>query len=155
MREPCCEAREKHGHALSSGQSRAYNTWSAMRSRCRNKNNKAYHHYGGRGIKVCEEWENSFVSFLGDMGEPPKDMQIDRIDTNGDYSQRNCRWVTSKENNENRKDTVYMTLFGITRKRVEWARRLGIDRGLLKNRTYTLGWTDQKALLTPVKRWLP
>jgi hypothetical protein len=73
-----------------------------MIQRCTNKNNKQYHGYGGRGIKVCDRWAKSFLSFLEDMGERPfKTAQIDRIDNDGNYEPNNCRWVTRKENVRN------------------------------------------------------
>lgn len=80
-----------------------YNIWQGIRARCYNPNEPAYHNYGGRGIKVCERWINSFENFYADMGDRPKDLQIDRINNDGDYDPSNCRWVTPKENSNNRR----------------------------------------------------
>lgn len=81
-----------------------YNTWKAMRNRCNNPNYHAYHRYGGRGIKVCERW-NDFNNFIEDMGPKPLiDAQIDRVDNDGHYTPHNCVWVTPKENCNNRKN---------------------------------------------------
>ncbi len=91
----------RHGHASRHGKSRAYVRWEAMRARCYKKNWPEYHRYGGRGITVCEHWQ-SFANFLADMGEPPIDMQLDRIDNDGNYEPKNCRWVTRLENCRNR-----------------------------------------------------
>lgn len=80
-----------------------YKTWHNMKQRCCNEKANAYHRYGGRGISVCESWKNSFKSFYADMGNKPfKGAQIDRIDNDGDYEPSNCRWVTHKENCQNR-----------------------------------------------------
>lgn len=75
-----------------------YPTWSSMKARCYNKNNNRYKHYGGRGIKVCDRWKNSFKNFLEDMGEKPsKNHSLDRINVNGNYEPENCKWATGSE----------------------------------------------------------
>lgn len=78
-----------------------YKVWSAMLHRCNNPNATYYNHYGGRGISVCERW-HKFVCFLEDMGERPDGLTLDRIDNNAGYAPENCRWVTHKENCNNR-----------------------------------------------------
>lgn len=80
-----------------------YSAWKSMRNRCNNPNYHSYHRYGGRGIKVCDRW-NNFNNFIEDIGTAPdKNYQLDRIDNNDDYKPNNCRWVTPKENANNRK----------------------------------------------------
>jgi hypothetical protein len=80
-----------------------YRAWSAMKDRCDNSNHRYFQDYGGRGIKVCEHWK-SFENFLLDIGERPSPKHsLDRIDVNGDYEPKNCRWTTSLEQTRNRR----------------------------------------------------
>lgn len=74
-----------------------------MKNRCYNKNVIQYKDYGGRGIRVCEKWKNDFISFYNDVGEPPEDMSLDRIDNNGNYEPSNVKWSTIKEQTRNRR----------------------------------------------------
>jgi hypothetical protein len=81
-----------------------YNSWENMKQRCYNPNNPRYNDWGGRGIKVCDEWNNSFETFLKDMGmKPGEDYSIDRIDVNGNYEPSNCRWADSVTQNNNKR----------------------------------------------------
>lgn len=87
-----------------------YGVYSSMLQRCYNEKDPAYENYGGRGIKVCDKWLNNFDTFLQDMGgKPTPNHSIDRIDVNGDYEPLNCKWSTSKEQNNNKRYTKLLT----------------------------------------------
>lgn len=84
-----------------------YQCWQNLKGRCLNKNVKNYPSYGGRGIKVCERWMNSFKNFLDDMGsKPSKSHSIDRVNNDGNYEPNNCRWATSKEQAGNKRNMI-------------------------------------------------
>ena len=90
------------------GQSRTkeYKAWISMKSRCYDANYENFASYGGRGIKVCERWLNSFENFLADMGlKPNENYSLDRIEVNENYEPLNCRWATEKEQSFNKRNT--------------------------------------------------
>lgn len=100
--------------------------WSAMKTRCSNKNTLSYRWYGGRGISVCKSWQESFMAFYNDMGECPKGMTLDRIDVNGNYEPSNCRWATTEQQANNKTNTIYITANGQKKTMKEWANELNI-----------------------------
>lgn len=143
--------RTKHGHQIGGKQSRTYNTWRKMIDRCTNKNHKAYHHYGGRGIKIHEEWF-TFLNFLNDMGERPINKTLDRIDNNGNYEPSNCRWATKKQQSRNTRTVKKLLFNNIERPLTEWAEIVGINASTINSRLLQYNWSINKALTTPVKK---
>jgi hypothetical protein len=104
-----------------------------MLSRCRNKTNKKYPRYGGRGIRVCDRWK-SFKNFLSDMGERPKNHSIDRIDNNVDYTPDNCRWATVKQQANNTSTNIKISYKGKTMTVSEWSDFTGIKYATIWSR---------------------
>lgn len=140
-------------HSYKHGQCRAqiYHIWGGMIDRCYNPISPYYHHYGGRGIKVCDSWRD-FNNFYADMGDvPEKGLSLDRIDTNGIYEPSNCRWANVVQQNRNRRNNTRLSCFGVTKCLEEWAIELGIDSRTLSWRKCQ-GWPDEKILTTPLRK---
>lgn len=130
-----------------------YRRYYHILERCYNPNNKSYGRYGGRGIKVCDEWRNNYQAFedwcLSNGYE--KNLAIDRIDNDGDYSPENCRFVTLQENNQKRRTTKWYTINGVTKNLQQWCDEYGISRSAVNTRLQ-YGWTIEDALSKPTKK---
>lgn len=111
-------------HGMS--RTRTSKSWEGMRQRCNNSNNADFPRYGGRGIRVCERWDESFDNFFADMGECPAGMSIERIDNDGNYEPGNCRWASKREQASNRRTSRFVTAHGMTLTIKEWATLLGL-----------------------------
>lgn len=148
----------KHGEGSNGKETPEYQTWAAMLSRCNNPNHKAFAHYGGRGITVCERWK-VYQNFLADMGRrPDASYSIDRIDNSLGYSPENCRWTDAKTQMNNRrpahldKTTSVHRLFehqGQARKVIEWLSIVGISQNTYRQRIRD-GKTVGEAIFTPL-----
>lgn len=127
----CAEANMKHGDSARGRMTPEYRTWSNMIDRCERPGNSQYRDWGGRGIKVCSRWRESFAAFLEDMGRKPTPKHsIDRINNDGDYEPGNCRWATSAEQSRNRRNSVYIG----GRLLVDVAKEMGIKAWVLRAR---------------------
>lgn len=128
-----------------------YACWRAMKTRCYNKANPGYRHYGARGIAVCDRWRESFDNFLKDMGKRPSAKHsIDRINVNGNYEPTNCRWATQLVQMQNTRVSRVVELRGERRSVSYWARTIGVSAQTIYRRL-NRGITDPEAILSPLK----
>ena len=141
---------------------RVYKTWESMKARCYNKNDNKYKKYGGRGIKVCDEWlgENGVKSFAEwayangfDENKHQKEQSIDRINVDGDYEPNNCRFVNAKVQANNKTNTVFLEYQGKRKSLQEWSDELGIAESTIRWRI-SKGYSAEKALTTKVRKTL-
>lgn len=132
---------------------RIYVIWSGMKRRCYNPHDLSYKYYGGRNIKVCDQWKDDFVSFYQwamDNGYRD-DLTIDRIDVDGDYTPCNCRWIPRKEQVNNKRDNHYVTIGGVTKRITEWCAVSPVSTTTIYERIRS-GMDIEKAILTPDRR---
>lgn len=126
----CLKGNHKHGRAYSS----EYRIWRAMRDRCYNSKNQDFHRYGGRGISVCERWQD-FEAFFADMGERPSTRHsIDRIDNDKGYYKENCRWATPIEQSRNTRSNKMVSFLDKTQCVAAWAEEFCIPDHKLRHR---------------------
>lgn len=132
-------------HGLSN--TRIHSIWNGMLQRCNNPNNPRYHQYGGRGIKVCEEW-HSFKNFLNDMGIPPEGKSLDRINIDGNYEPSNCRWATQFEQSNNMRKNTRLRFNDQVLTLSEISNVTGINKATLRKRIVR-HWPYQKLFNFP------
>ena len=130
---------------------RLYKAWTNMRNRCNWEKDREYQHYGGRGITVCDEWQNSFEPFMKwALSHGYNDtLTIDRINVDGNYEPDNCRWITRKEQNNNMTSNVRLTYKGVTHNLTEWSQITGIKYQTLQGRIRR-GWKVEDVLFRPI-----
>ena len=141
-----------HGHS-GNGKNRkrspTYQSWQNMISRCTQPSNPAFEHYKKRKITVCDQWRD-FKYFLADMGERPEGMTLDRIDNNGNYEPKNCRWATKREQANNRITNNVFLYSGKEYTLADLARTTGTSKDTLRVRLVRPGgWTVKDAVETP------
>jgi hypothetical protein len=115
-----------------------------MKNRCEQPEHVMYKHYGARGIKVCERWEQ-FENFYSDMGPRPDGLTLERNDNEKGYSLSNCRWATQTEQANNKRTNIYLEKDGETHSIAVWSRKLGLNRHTLYTR-YHRGWAPEEIL---------
>lgn len=128
QKQRASEAKTKHGK--SGEDNRLYRIWKGIKERCFNSNARYYSNYGGRGISICDEWRNEYLAFEAwALSHGYQDhLTIDRIDVNGNYEPDNCRWVSMKEQCNNRRNNNYISFNGKTQTAAQWADELGVER---------------------------
>lgn len=143
------ELNTRHGES----HTKLHKVWRNMRYRCFNPNSKSYEDYGGRGITICEEW-NVFEKFrdwaLKNGYE--ETLTIDRIDVDGNYCPENCRWVSEKKQQNNKRNNNYITFNGNTHTIKEWSEITGIGWSTIKGRLKA-GWPVEKTLTQKPNRY--
>lgn len=159
-----CKAIEG-GHTRTHGMKRSteWRAWSCMKGRCHNPNNESYPAYGGRGLKVCDGWRNSFEAFHASLGpHPGQGYSLDRIDSTMGYHcgsceqcitngwVLNCRWATAADQARNRRSARLLEHAGETLCLADWSLRFGLSPGRVQQRL-AKGWTVKRALETPVR----
>lgn len=140
------QKKRQHGHARDRTQTPEYNSWVNMIARCTVTTRPDYYRYGGRGISVCDGWK-TFERFFADMGPRPAGTTLDRYpDRNGNYEPSNCRWATPKEQANNQRTNVDITLNSKTQNLKQWCTELGVNYGTAKSRMYR-GETSAERIL--------
>lgn len=131
---------------------RLYRIYHNMKNRCFNPKTTGYDRYGGRGIIVCDEWKDDFKAFYDwSISHGYADnLTIDRIDVNGNYEPGNCRWVTMKEQNQNKCSNHIITLFGESKALQMWCDKYDISCKTVQDRLKR-GWDEVAAITTPVQ----
>lgn len=134
-------------------QTRLYKIFQGMKARCYRETCPNYHRYGGRGIKICQEWLDDFMSFYNwAMANGYKTgLTIDRIDNDKGYSPNNCRWTTAEQQANNTSSTIFLTYQGNTMSASEWSKITGIRTNTITRRKRD-GWSDEDCLTVSVDR---
>lgn len=141
----------KHGYA-GKLRNQGYGAFAQMLHRCNNPKHSHYNYYGGRGIKVCDEWNHvsKFPAFIAYMGNRPSPKHsIDRINNDGNYEPGNVRWVTRKEQMRNTRRTRFLTFNGVTLCVTDWAERYKLKPEVIYRRL-SRGWPVENALSAPI-----
>ena len=133
-----------------------HQVWADMRIRCSNPRHRKYPNYGGRGIKVCERWDD-FANFIADMGRRPEGSHpsgramytLERINNDGDYEPGNCRWACYAEQNRNHHRNRLLTHNGKTMCMTDWAAFTGMTVNTIRKRL-TNGWSVHDTLSVPM-----
>jgi hypothetical protein len=130
-----------------------YRIWFGIIDRCRRVTNKSYTRYGGRGITVCQEWQDSFEQFLTDIGNRPSPKHsVERIDNALGYFPDNCRWATNKEQANNTRRNHIIEYNGEKLNLAQWSEKTGMSYYLLRSRA-SRGWSPEKIFTRPIGRW--
>lgn len=130
--------------------SREYRAWGHMWTRCTNPNSPRYKSYGGRGISVCPQWKD-FSVFLNDMGKCPTGLTLERKNVNGNYCPENCMWADWEQQFANRQYNRWITVSGKRLTLSQWSKLIRINPTTISHRIDVLGWTEARAITTPLR----
>lgn len=143
----------KHGNARRGSETPEYRAWLSAKVRTGDINHPSYRTHGGRGITMCDRWENSFENFLEDMGtKPSQKHSLDRIDNNKGYSKENCRWATIYQQARNKRSTRIICFNGVKKSLPEWSEEYGIMSERIRQRLKS-GWSIEKSLTTKARKY--
>lgn len=133
---------------------RLWSIYHDIKKRCNNPNSARFKDYGGRGIKMCDEWLNDFDSFAdwSKNNGYSDELTIDRKDVDGNYEPQNCRWITIKEQCRNKRNTVLVEYNGVTKPLIVWCEELGLIYDTMHDRIKKRGWSVEKAFETKSQR---
>lgn len=133
---------------------RLYHIWQGVKRRCNDKNTVCYDRYGGRGITVCEEWNNSFVPFYewAMNNGYTEELTLDRIDNNGNYEPSNCRWATMREQSNNRSSNIKITIGNATKTLIQWCEIFEVDYQTVRARYHRFPDQTLEELFSPIPR---
>lgn len=139
----CSEVNAKKQRTHGMTGTRQYTIWSKMIQRCKDKNAINYNDYGGRGIKVCDNWEK-FEGFWESMKSTyQNNLTLERIEVNGNYEPSNCRWATELEQANNKRNTVFIEVDGLKISSQDWCREHGFDHRYVQHRI-RMGWSSEE-----------
>lgn len=127
-----------------------YCIWTKLKSRCLNPKDKSYKHYGGRGIKICDRWLNSFENFINDLGwRPSKKYSLERIDYNKDYCPENCKWILKSEQSKNSRRVKLVEYQGYFHCLTDLCKQLNLPYSTMRHRVYDLKIPFNEAIKYP------
>lgn len=149
-----CKTKKNSRHGLTG--TRVYKTWESMKARCYNPNDGKYPNYGGRGIKVCDEWLHDAGAFAKwayengfDESKHQTEQSLDRIDVNGNYCPENCRFTDAKTQSRNKTNNFWIEYNGLRLTLAEWSERTGLKEGTIRYRLRK-NWSVEDALTRPL-----
>lgn len=139
------QKRERHGMT----QTPEYKAWENMLARCYRESYPGYRRYGGRGIAVCQQWRESFLAFLRDVGKRPHpSLSLERKDNDRNYEPGNVVWTSRTRQQRNKSNNRLLTYRGQTKPLIDWADELGLSYRMLEAR-WRRGWTPEQILKLP------
>lgn len=146
--------RTTHGYARQNDQHPLYRVWNGMVCRCETPSSGGYESYGGRGIRVCDEWRHDFLAFMAWAlaNGWKKGLHLDRIDNDGGYSPENCRFLSPAASARNKRSNRTIEFNGDKLLLVEWSEKLRISYDVLNQRINILKWPIERALTEPWRR---